>query len=69
MKPSKRRIENLYEDAEAIFLISKMLLNNFQNDPDADEDGTYGGVIKGIFNLSNQLQIDLFAIKQDMKDE
>lgn len=65
----KKQMDNLYDDAESIFLITKMLLDNFKNDPDADQDGLYEGVIKGIYNLSHQLQMDLFSLKESMKDE
>lgn len=69
MTPSKSQVENLYYDAESVFVISKMLLSNFKQDAFADEEGIYEGVIKGICNLSNQLQMDLFALKEAMKDE
>lgn len=69
MKPSRTQVENLYDDAEAVFLISKMLLSNFRNDPDADQDGIYEGVIKGVCNLSQQLSLDLFALKEEMQNE
>lgn len=69
MKLSRIQIENLYDDAESVFLISKMLLINFKNDPDADQDGIYEGVIKGVCNLSQQLSMDLFAIKEAMENE
>lgn len=69
MKLSRIQIENLYDDAESVFLISKMLLSNFRNDPDADQDGIYEGVIKGVCNLSQQLSMDLFAIKEAMQNE
>ncbi|WP_413535039.1 hypothetical protein [Rahnella inusitata] len=69
MTPSKIQIENLHDNAEAVFVVAKMLLNNYRADPNADEDGTYEGVIKGVCNLSHQLSMDLFAIKEAMQDE
>jgi len=69
MTPSKIQIENLHDNAEAVFVITKMLLNNYRADPDADENGVYEGVIKGICNLSHELSTDLFALKEAMQNE
>jgi len=69
MTPSKIQIEKLHDDAEAVFVIARMLLNNYRADPDADENGIYEGVIKGGCNLSQQLSMDLFSLKEEMQNE
>lgn len=65
----KSKIESLHDNVDAIHCTAKMLLNAFKNDPDADEFCKYEGVIQALVNMSLAAEVELFAIKQDMKDE